>query len=417
MPARKRVKVKPPNISNRTNQVTKTTKKANDENNLKDDFFKTICVLIRVCFYVCCSLITSIVLAGYFNSPINPTQIKDLKKIDLEGQYAVNDLFTLKHSIHLDGPECIVEDENMNIYTGLNNGDVMKIYPSESGTIGGGKQELLFHSEFKDAAKTLPDAKHGRPLGMRIIKDMLYVIDAVYGMYTINLNTKVAELVIKIDEVEPNLSFPDDLDITSDGEIIYFTDATSKYNLNNFLLSALEGSCTGRLFEYTIKTNQFRLMKDGMCFCNGVQLNSHENSLAVAETLARRAVFVDTETFEISKTVYLPAHPDNIRMNREGNFLIATNAPPNKINDFFQSQTWLARVLAGILPYDSIASSIDGRHSIIVEVSQEGKLVQVFHDSEGHVIQGAAHCSQLSDGRFAIGSFFDGKMSIVDVKK
>ena len=76
---------------------------------------------------------------------------------------------------------------------------------------------------------------------MRIIKDMLYVIDAVYGMYTINLNTKVAELVIKIDEVEPNLSFPDDLDITSDGEIIYFTDATSKYNLNNFLLSALEG--------------------------------------------------------------------------------------------------------------------------------------------------------------------------------
>ena len=53
----------------------------------------------------------------------------------------------------------------MNIYTGLSNGDIVKIPPSENGTLGGGRVEVIFRSEFKDAAKTVSDAEHGRPLG------------------------------------------------------------------------------------------------------------------------------------------------------------------------------------------------------------------------------------------------------------
>ena len=76
---------------------------------------------------------------------------------------------------------------------------------------------------------------------MRIIKDTLYVMDAIYGMYRIDLDTREAKLVVGIDQAEPNLSFPDDLDVTSDGEVVFFTDATAKYNLHNFMLSVLEG--------------------------------------------------------------------------------------------------------------------------------------------------------------------------------
>ena len=47
-------------------------------------------------------------------------------------------------------------------------------------------------------------------------------------------------------------------------------------------------------------------MRDEMCFCNGVQLNSGENLLAVAETMARRFMFVDTDTFQVTKTFHLP---------------------------------------------------------------------------------------------------------------
>ena len=78
---------------------------------------------------------------------------------------------------------------------------------------------------------------------MRIIRDTLYVMDAIYGMYTIDLMTYEVTLVVTVDQAEPNLSFPDDLDVTSDGEVVFFTDATSKYNLKNFMLSVLEGCC------------------------------------------------------------------------------------------------------------------------------------------------------------------------------
>jgi len=381
----------------------------------KSTIFKTLCNFFLVCLFTCTVLTSFILLVGYYRSPIVPKEIKGLKRVELEGRYAVNDLLTLKKSIRLEGPECIVEDRNMNIYTGLSNGYIVKIHPSENGTVGGGRVEVIFRSEFKDAAKTVADAKHGRPLGMRIIKDTLYVMDAIYGMYRIDLDTREAKLVVGIDQAEPNLSFPDDLDVTSDGEVVFFTDATAKYNLNNFMLSVLEGSCTGRLFKYTVKTKELQLMRDGMCFCNGVQLSSGENLVAVAETMTRSFVLVDTDSFQVTKTFHLPAHPDNIRMNKDGNFLIATNSPPNKVSDFMASRPWLARILAGIFPYDFIKDSVDARHSIIVEVSQEGNLVRAYHDSQGHVITGAAHCAQLSDGSLAIGSFFDSKLSIVGV--
>lgn len=61
-------------------------------------------------------------------------------------------------------PESIVEDENRNLYVGLRDGKIVKIYPSTSGAIGEGKIEQLFDGKLDTVVTT--DSSHGIPLGI-----------------------------------------------------------------------------------------------------------------------------------------------------------------------------------------------------------------------------------------------------------
>ena len=76
---------------------------------------------------------------------------------------------------------------------------------------------------------------------MRIRDNKLYVMDALYGLYSIDLSNKQVQFVIKINDVTPNLVFPDDFDITKDGHVFYFTDATSRFHVNKGAYAILEG--------------------------------------------------------------------------------------------------------------------------------------------------------------------------------
>lgn len=79
--------------------------------------------------------------------------------------------------------------------------------------------------------------------GMRIRHNKLYVMDGVYGLYSIDLSSKQVQFVIKINDVTPNLVFPDDFDITKDGHVFYFTDATTRFHVNRGAYAILEGLC------------------------------------------------------------------------------------------------------------------------------------------------------------------------------
>ena len=94
MPAKKRVTIKKPNRSNnaQANQVMKRKK----DDKPKSTIFKTLCNFFLVCIFTCTVLTSFIFLVGYYRSPIVPKEIKGLKRVELEGRYAVNDLLTLK---------------------------------------------------------------------------------------------------------------------------------------------------------------------------------------------------------------------------------------------------------------------------------------------------------------------------------
>ena len=72
-------------------------------------------------------------------------------------------------------------------------------------------------------------------LGIRLRKDALYVMDSVYGLYTIDLKSKDRPIthLIKPSDVKPAMMFPNDVDVTADGKIAYFTDSSIKYTLKD----------------------------------------------------------------------------------------------------------------------------------------------------------------------------------------
>ena len=77
---------------------------------------------------------------------------------------------------------------------------------------------------------------------MRIVNNFLYVADAIYGVYKIDLDTKKATPLVKIDQATPKMSLPNDLDVSSEGEI-FFTDSSSKHHLNDLQLSEDKSLC------------------------------------------------------------------------------------------------------------------------------------------------------------------------------
>jgi len=306
------------------------------------------------------------------------------------GNELLNDQFILEKSLDFSGADGVVEDENFNIYTGLRSGEIMKIHPSKDGEVGEGRQEIFFEAKIQKLAKTDPKAQHGRPLGMRIVNNVLYVADAIYGVYKIDLDTKKATPLVKIDQATPKMSLPNDLDVSSEGEI-FFTDSSSKHHLNDLQLSEDKSSCVGRLFKYTEKTNKLEVVKDKLCFANGVQLNYYENLVVVAEMMAKRVLFIDTKTFRVVRSLKVNGYPDNIRMNSDGNYYIAVNS--NLINN-----------------------RDDSSETSVVEVSKNGKTVRNINISQTNQSL-ISHCSDLSDGRVAVASFFGEKLSFGDLNE
>jgi len=120
----------------------------------------------------------------------------------------------------------------------------------------------------------------GRPLGLKFNpQGDLIVADAYNGLLSINMDGEITVLCTEFEGVPFLLT--DDLDIASDG-MIYFSDASSAYNLEN---SGDDwNQANGRLLSYNPITEQTSLLLDGLYFANGVALNHDESFVLVNET-------------------------------------------------------------------------------------------------------------------------------------
>ncbi|WP_410645271.1 SMP-30/gluconolactonase/LRE family protein [Amycolatopsis sp. lyj-346] len=205
------------------------------------------------------------------------------------------------------GPEDVVVDGEGRIYTGVDDGRILRLSPD------GRRIDVIADTG-------------GRPLGLELYgEDELLICDARAGLLVVPL-AGGSPAVLATSALGLDFVFCNNAAVASDGTV-YFTDSSRRFGIDNWRDDLIEQTAGGRLLRRT-PDGSIDLLLDGLQFANGVALAPDESFVAVAETGACRVsrvwpadgrsdVFVDG----------LWGFPDNISTGTDGLIWITQAAP------------------------------------------------------------------------------------------
>ncbi len=210
------------------------------------------------------------------------------------------------------GPEDVVVDPAGHLWTGLEDGRIVRIAP-------GGE-----HTVVADTG--------GRPLGLHIARDgRVLICDSHRGLLALDPSSGTLDVLVE-SVVGRRLKFCSNVTETPDGTI-YFTESTSDFHFEHFGAPILEARGTGGLYRLGAD-GAVSILVDGLYFANGVTATADGSALVFAETQARRlSKYWLTGPRAATVTplvVHLPGMPDNISTGGDGRIWAAlvTEANP-----------------------------------------------------------------------------------------
>ncbi|XP_078154996.1 protein STRICTOSIDINE SYNTHASE-LIKE 4-like [Carex rostrata] len=182
------------------------------------------------------------------------------------------------------------------------------------------------------------------------------------------------------------IRFADDVIEASDGTV-YFTDVSSKFGFENYLLDYLEARPNGRLLKYEPSTKTTSEVLTYLSFPNGVALSEGEDYLVVCETFRFRVLKHWLKGEKKGKTdVFidnLPGHPDNINRAPDGSFWIALLQMDFGRFGWISRSPMAKRILAS---FPALQQLIKPKGAMVANVEADGKIRRIFDDSDGKVI-------------------------------
>eukprot|EP01018_Ginkgo_biloba_P016515 Gb_04245 [translate_table: standard] len=161
----------------------------------------------------------------------------------------------------------------------------------------------------------------GRPLGVAFgLHGELLVCEPGQGLLNVT-DGKVEILSNEADGLKFKLA--DGVEVSTEG-VIYFTDATYKYEFEHHILDILEYRPHGRLLKYDPLTKTTVVLLRDLYFPNGVALSATQDFLVFCETPMARCqkYWVQGEKKGSVESFIdnLPGLPDNIKYDRKGTF-------------------------------------------------------------------------------------------------
>lgn len=202
---------------------------------------------------------------------------------------------------------------------------------------------------------------------------------------------------------------PDGAAVAKDG-LIYFTDASMKFNLENFMHDSLEGRPNGRLLVYNPVDKSTRVLLKELYMANGIALSKDETFLIYAETTVGRLskYYLKGEkkgTTEIFNDK-LPGFPDNLHYNYDKGILyVGIVGHRDAVIDLVWKLPFVKKVLA---VFPSIQGLVDASPKMarVVAVDENGNPLKMYQDPTGKVVGFVTNGVEV-DGYLYVGGLRD----------
>lgn len=229
-------------------------------------------------------------------------------------------------------PEDVVVDAAGNIWTGVDDGRIVRISP--------------------DGQPTVVGETGGRPLGLAVARDgRLLVCDSPRGLLAMDTDSGKFETLVE--EVDGrHLQFCSNVTETPDGTI-YFTESTSAFTYPHFKGAIMEARPRGSLFRRDADGTVLTVVP-GLYFANGVTQTADGSALVFAETQGRRLskYWLTGPQAEAVTTLVanLRGYPDNISTGADGRIWVALVSPVNAAAEWLAPRAPALRKLLWKLP-------------------------------------------------------------------
>ncbi len=291
--------------------------------------------------------------------------------------YAMNDRLYRSEPIGLDvvdGAEDIAFDEIDNLYTGSRHGDILRFFAPDYKT-----HDIYVHIGGQ------PLAVHFSPRGE------LHTCVGGMGLYKV---TKERDVVKLSDETnrswfsvidDSRMRLADDMDFAPDGRI-FFSEATTRYDMHDWTIDALEMRGNGRIICYNPKDGSSRTVLPRRPFPNGICMTGDGESFLFAESwecMVNRYWFAGAKKGKVEAVIpSLPGYPDNIRRASDGTFWVALVGMRTPALDLAARMPGFRRRMASRVAFDEwFHPNINT--GCIVKVDLDGAVKDVLWDATG----------------------------------
>ena len=229
-------------------------------------------------------------------------------------------------------PEDVVVDADGNIWTGVDDGRIVRITP--------------------DGQPTVVGTAEGRPLGLAVARDgRLLVCTSPGGLLAMDTGSGKFETLVE--EVDGRrLQFCSNVTETPDGTI-YFTESTSAFTYAHYVGAIFEARGRGSLFRRDPDGTVLTVVP-GLYFANGVTPTADGSALVFAETQGRRLSkywLTGSRAGTVTPlAVNLPGMPDNLSTGADGRIWCALVTPANRVADRLAAGPPILRKILWSLP-------------------------------------------------------------------